>query len=138
MSKLQHLGLSARSWRYLLNAWTIFLFIAIVWDFINVNAVSELLGPIAAVYTAVLAIYTTEKEFERWGQYYTGRHPGEMYVILWTLLVVGIFGAQLLLQNGYTVPHEITATYVAVLGILAITRKSKSYYSRKKRVTPLE
>lgn len=138
MKNSNNLGLSAQSWRYLVNAWTIFLFTLIIWDFVTNNGLSNIIGAVAAIYTGALVIYSAEKEFERWSDKHSGRHPGELYVIVWTILMVLLFSAEAILQKPYTVPHEIIATYIAVISILAITKKSKGYYFRKKGVTTLE
>jgi hypothetical protein len=138
MKNIQQLGLKARSWRYLVNAWTVFLFVVVVWDFMTNNGLGNVIGAVAAIYTGALAIYSVQKEFERWSEYYAGRHPGEWYVIAWTLLMVLVFSAEIVLRKPYTVPHEIIATYIAVISILAITRKSKTYYYGKRRTTPIE
>ncbi|MCR4274870.1 MAG: hypothetical protein NUW02_02365 [Candidatus Campbellbacteria bacterium] len=84
MKKLQNLGLSAQSWRYLVNMWTVFLFVIIIWDFVTNNGLGNIIGAVAAIYTGALVIYSAEKEFERWSDNHAGRHPGELYVIAWT------------------------------------------------------
>ena len=120
------------SWRYVVNLWMVLLFITIILDFIAENAFSNIVGPLAAIYTATLAIYSAEKEFERWQDYYDGRHPGEVYVILWTVLIIGILVTDVILGKLYKMEPEIIATYIVVLGILAVTRKSKSFFTRRK------
>ena len=86
------------------------------------------MGPIAAIYTAVLSIYVADKEFERWQNHSARRHPGEIYVVLWTIIIISIFILDLLLDKPYVMPTEIISTYIVVLGILAITKKSKDVY----------
>ena len=125
------IGLGSPWWRYLLTIWSLFLFAAIIWDFVTNNGLAGLIGPIAAIYTAGLAIYSAEKEFERWNDYYNERHPGEVYVIVWTVIIFGIFIAQAVLKKPYVMPPEVVATYIAVISILAITKKSKGYYHHK-------
>ena len=122
---------SGKFWRYLTNFWTIVLFAVIIKDFITNGGYTEILGPVAALYTISLTIYSAEKEFERWHFYSKGKHPGEIYVIAWTTLVVGIFLAKLLTHSQYKMSPEIVATYIVVLGVLAITKKSKSDFIEK-------
>ncbi|MBX4189117.1 hypothetical protein KW785_00810, partial [Candidatus Parcubacteria bacterium] len=88
-------------WRYLLNFWTIVLFAFIIADFIKDNALAAILSPLAVIYAGLLAIYSAEKEFERWHFYHLGRHPGEIYVIVWTVLIVGLFVAEFVLRSSY-------------------------------------
>jgi hypothetical protein len=77
-------------------------------------------------------VYSAEKEFERWHDYNIGRHPGEVYVFVWTVLVVVLFGLELVYKSEYVLPSEVFSTYIVVVGILAITRKSRTDYRRKK------
>lgn len=134
--KLQKLG-SFNVWRHLVNFWAFVFFAAIIYDFVNENFLShnEILLAIAAVYGTALAIYSAEKEFRRWHDIHTGVHPGEMYSIIWTILMLGIIIAQIILKLDYHMPAEVTASYVAVLSILAITRESKNSYKRKRGTT---
>ena len=120
---------SPKFWRRFVNIWTIILFLAIIWDFVTGNGLSGTIGPMAVIYTALLAIYSAEKEFRRWYDYYEGRHPGELYVIAWTFLLVSIFLIDIVLKNPYIIPKEVVSTYIAVIGILAITRNSRSLHS---------
>lgn len=110
------------------NFWVVIIYIAAVYDFINNNAARKFLGPLIAIYIAVLAIYAGDKEFERWHHFHAGRHPGEIFVIIWTFLIFGILLADFILAKSYELPSELISAYIAVLGILAITRKSKSLY----------
>ncbi len=119
--------------RYLVNTWTLVLFTAIVVDFVQKNALEGILGPIAAIYVGVLVIYSAEKEFERWTDYYEGRHPGEIYVICWTILIAFLVAISFFVNKEYKVPSEIVSTYIAVISIMAFTQKSKTFF-RKKRV----
>lgn len=124
-------GLTVGFWRYMVGFWTILLFFVIVEDFISVGGLENIIGPIAAIYTASLTIYSAEKEFERWRNYSLGKHPGELYVILWTVLIATIFILSYITNNHYRMSPEILATYIVVLGVLAITRKSKNIYIEK-------
>ena len=133
---IRELG-SFNTWRHMVNFWTFVFFTAIVYDFFNANFLAEndvLLG-IAGIYGAFLAIYSAEKEFRRWHHMHEGMHPGEVYSIMWTVLVLFIVIASVVLRLPYHMPAEVSASYIAVIGILAITRESKNYYKRKKHTS---
>lgn len=120
-------------WRWLTNVWTILIFLIIIDDFFSKGGHQNIIGPACAIYVAALAIFSAEKEFERWQFYSVGRHPGEVYVIAWTLLVAGIFLVTFLTHSTYIMSPEIVSTYVAVLAILAVTKKSKQAFKEKCR-----
>ena len=115
------------------NFWAVVIYIAVIYDFIKDNAVQEFLAPLAAIYIAVLTIYASDKEFERWHHFHQARHPGELFVIVWTALMAGILLADFLLSKLYKLPSEIISVYIVVLSILAITRKSKSLHREKEK-----
>ncbi|MEQ1561474.1 MAG: hypothetical protein ABL899_01980 [Nitrospira sp.] len=125
--------LNPRVWRNLVNFWTLVLYVATLADYFTRNTLEEFLGPICTIYIALLAIYTAEKEFERWHDYNIGRHPGEIYIFIWTVLIIGLLVLEVTHLDGYHLPSEVFSTYIVVMGILAITRKSKSSYSRGKK-----
>ncbi len=119
-------------WRVVSDFWTLFAFAVIIEDFRLHGALAHIIGPVMAIYVVVLAIFSAEKEFERWYSYNMGRHIGEIYVFAWTALIAGLFVATYLLEVEYEMPEEVFSTYLVVLGILAITRKSKSFFKEKK------
>ncbi len=123
------------AWRVLVNFWTFVFFSAIIYDFYNHNLLSdnEILLAIASIYGASLAIYSAEKEFRRWHHMHASIHPGEVYLIVWTLMVIYIIVANIVMNLDYHMPIEVSASYVAVISILAITRESKNFYKRKSR-----
>ncbi len=127
--------MSVKIWRILTNFWTVVFFLLIIYDFILDNSLDHdnIILVISVVYGAALAIYSAEKEFKRWHDSHDTRHPGETYVILWTILVFGIIAANLYLHKPYELPAEVRATYVVVVGILALTKESKYLYGKQKR-----
>ena len=133
MTDLKKIG-SFKTWRHVVNFWTILFFAAIIYDFLNSNALSqnEILLAIAAIYTAFLAIYSAEKEFRRWHHMHnTSLHPGEVYAILWTILIIALIVVNVFYKVPYHMPAEVSASYIGVIGILALTRESKNFYKRK-------
>ncbi len=120
-------------WLYLTYFWSFVAFTAIIFDFIYNNGLGSVLSPVLVVYIAILTIYVGVKEFERWQEFHKGRHPGEVFVLMWTVVVFGIFIAQFILQKPYKIPDDVISTYIAGLGFLAMTRKSKSLFGSRHR-----
>jgi hypothetical protein len=40
----------------------------------------------SVVYIGVLGLFASTKEFDRWYDLHESRHPGELFVIAWTLV----------------------------------------------------
>ncbi len=125
-------------WRHFCNFWTVVLYTLIVADYFKNNALIDLIAPASIILTGSLVIYSAEKEFERWHDFNKGRHPGEWYVIGWTGLMIFLFVMQYIEARPYKVPAEVLATYIFVLGLLAITKKSKSLYMEGHKKARLE
>ncbi len=124
-------------WRVVADFWTILAFAVIIEDFREGGGLEHLIDPIMAIYVVVLAIFSAEKEFERWYMFNIGRHIGEIYVWAWTAIIAGIFIATYFFHSHYEMPEEVFSTYLVVLGILAVTRKSREFF-RKRGKTPPE
>lgn len=115
-------------WRYLINFWSVLFFVFIILDFFQRNAYGELLNVLAAIYISALAIYVSNKEFERWYDKHYSRHPGEIFVIIWSVIVLGLFILSFIFRDEYQMPTSVISSYIAVLTLLAVTRKSKELY----------
>ena len=126
--------MSAQMWRHLTNFWTFVFYVVIIIDFVKRNALAEFLGPLSAIYIASLAIYSAQKEFERWHDHNIGIHPGEMYVFIWTSLIVTLFILEIVYKDAYKMPNEVFTSYIVVIGVLAITKRSKKRYRLKKGI----
>ena len=124
---------SSSLWRHIVNFWSIVLYITILLDFFVDDKFAKIIGPVCALYVAVLVVYSAEKEFERWHDYHTSRHPGEVYVIVWTVLIFTLLVLELIYRSNYTIPDSIFSTYIVVLGVLAITKKSREKYNEEKK-----
>lgn len=123
-------------WRKLINVWTTLFFIMIIIDFIYGNAFEEILNAVSIIYISILAIYVSNKEFERWYDRHEESHPGELFVIIWSVLIFCLFVLDFVFGSYYKLPGAVISSYIAVLTILVITRKSKEIYmlrNRKKR-----
>lgn len=135
MNKLQKIWTKQNFhfWRNLMNTWTLIFFVLIIIDFIYGNGLEEIMNTISSIYIGVLAIYVSNKEFERWYDQHEENHPGEIFVVIWTTMMAGLFIIDLVYGAFYKVPSAVVSSYIAVLTILVITNKSKSLYKLKKK-----
>jgi len=118
-------------WRILTNFWTAIFIIFLIFDFFQLNAYDYLIAPFSVVYISVLGLYVGTKEFDRWYEMHEGRHPGEWFVIAWTVVVFCLLAVSFFM-NGYKISSEAIADYIMVLSVFALTQKSKRLYERKK------
>jgi len=121
-----------RFWRYLVDFWSFLLFIFVLLDFFYDNSYSDFLNVLSVVYIGSLAIYSGNKEFERWYDRHESKHPGEIFVVIWSVLMFILFFMSLFKGNVYQIPTSVISTYLAVLTILAVTRKSKQVYRARR------
>ena len=122
-----------RFWRQLINVWSFLFFAIIIADFLQGNNYQEILNAVATIYISILAIYVSNKEFERWYDRHEESHPGEIFVIMWSGLVICLLILDFIYGSHYAIPGSVVSAYIAVLTILVITRKSKELYRRKRR-----
>lgn len=114
------------------NIWCLIAYAAIIYDFAYDHILGEFLASIMVIYISLLVIFVGVKEFERWSEVRQGRHPGELFVIGWTLLMACLVAAKIIFNKTNPIPEEVLSTYIAVLSIMAITQKSKKLKARKK------
>lgn len=119
-------------WRRLINFWTFLFFFLIIYDFFASLAPTNILEIASTIYIGVLAVYVGDKEFERWYNRHEGKHPGEIFIIIWTLVVFCLIVCGTLFKEAYKIPNAVVSAYIAVLTILVITSKSKQLYRKKK------
>jgi hypothetical protein len=74
------------------------------------------------------------KEFQRWyNLYHSKKHPGEVFVFLWTVLILFIFIYSWIFKNKYVISSDIISVYVMVLTVFAISQGSKKAYNKKSK-----
>ena len=118
-------------WRFLADFWAIATMALFVFEIFVMKKSDTIANLASIVYIAILGVYAGKKEFYRWRQqHYLSLHWGEVFVVYWTglMLVTFVFS----IWNGLRLPEGLTATYVAVISIFALTKKSKSLYYKKK------
>lgn len=121
-----------RIWRSLTNFWTIIFIVFLVINFFEKNILDFLIAPFSVIYIGILGLYVGTKEFDRWYDIHESRHPGELFVLAWTVVIFGLLILSAILQNGYSVSSEAIAVYIMVLSVFALTQKSKRLHERKK------
>lgn len=116
-----------------MNFWSVVIFVLLVLDYLKENAIDYIIGPLAAIYIGLLAIYVGDKEFRRWHYMDNkGRHPGELFVIIWTVLIFFIVFSDFFFSKHFILPEGITSAYIGVLSVMVITQESKNLYKKKK------
>ena len=119
-------------WRIITNFWTYVFIGFLVVDFVSGNHFEFLIAPFSVIYIGILGLYVGTKEFDRWYDFHESRHPGEFFVIAWTVVIFGLLITSLFLKNEYKVSSEAIAVYIMVLSVFALTQKSKKMHQRKK------
>jgi len=123
---------SEKIWRILTNLWTVVFMAFLVGDFFMKNKFEYLIAPFSVIYIGILGLYVGTKEFDRWYEIHDSRHPGEVFVIAWTAVIISLLGFSLFLNDGgYHVSSEAIADYIMVLSVFALTQKSKKMHERK-------
>jgi hypothetical protein len=119
-------------WRFLTDFWTVALLLFLIVNFVTQGQYDFIGISFSIIYTAMLGLYVGTKEFDRWYEFHDGRHPGEIFIMLWTGVIAAMLGADLFLGKGYKLPQEAVADYIMVLSVFALTQKSKKLHGKKK------
>ena len=122
-----------RIWRWLVNFWMIITCAVVVLDFFLFGKYSFLITPLTLIYISLLSVYVTSKEFQRWFLSYQGRHPGEISVVLWTVLMVLMLALNGWLGKEYHISQEVISTYLTIIGIFVISKGSKTIFRLRGR-----
>ena len=120
-------------WQILTNFWTFIYIVFIVFNFARENAYDFLVSPMSALYIGVLSLYVGSKEFDRWYANYRGRRHGELFVVIFSVVILALLIGALVLGESYKVPSDIVATYIAILSIFILTQKSKRMYEKRRK-----
>ncbi|MGC9598793.1 MAG: hypothetical protein ABSE18_00175 [Minisyncoccia bacterium] len=121
-------------WSTLCTSWTVVFMVFVVANFFLFNRYEPFILPLSAVYAGVLTLYAGTKEFDRWYDIHDSRHPGELFIIAWTVLIFVLAIVALFFGGrGYVLDSEVVADYIMVLSVFAITQKSKQLHRRRRR-----
>lgn len=114
-------------WKVLSDFWGVVTAIFFLLTFLGKYDLSHILTDITIIYLSILSIFTGLKEYRRWkSKKYLSQYHGEIFIISWTLLILVFILMSAIDKNQYKLSAEFTATYLSVLGIFAISRKSKN------------
>ncbi|MFA6136043.1 MAG: hypothetical protein WC705_01670 [Candidatus Paceibacterota bacterium] len=120
-------------WRYLTHIWTVVFIILVVCDFLYTGKFEYLLTPFSIIYGAILSIFVGTKEFDRWYNVYKSKqHPGELFVIAWSIVVFGLVIASWALGKNYQISSDVISVYIMVLTVFAITQGSKRLHHKRR------
>jgi hypothetical protein len=119
-------------WKWLADIWGVLTIIFFIIDFYNQNNLRIETTGIAIIYTAVLLIYTSNKEYARWKRNnFTSQYHGEIFIALWTLLLFAFAFTAAVKPNEYIIPPIFYTTYITILGLFAVTLNSKKLKTRR-------
>ena len=116
----------------MVNLWSLVAFIVFILHFFSRGIFETADSMISILYPAILTIYATQKEYMRWKS--PSYHPhflGEFYVVIWTAVFIAFVLISTFTRGYYKVTLEMVTTYLAVLSIYAITKKSKELRAKK-------
>ncbi len=121
-------------WKWLADFWGYLTIIIFITDFFYPNNNLVASTGAAIIYTAVLVIYVTNKEFNRWQQKsFSSHYFGEIFIAIWSTLLVFFVIATLVSNGTYKVEPEFYTTYITILGIFAISLNSKNLQQKKRK-----
>ena len=114
-------------WRGLSNFWGIITAIFFIISFWGIMDLSSALKSLTIIYISVLSIYTGVKEINRWkSKNFISKYNGEIYIAIWTLMMIMFIFLNAYNPTRFHLTGEFTATYLSILGIFAISKKSKA------------
>lgn len=120
-------------WKWLANLWAILTILLYLVDFFSGNKYNASAGATSVIYISLLGLYAGSKEFDRWTSTHRSISFGEIFIVLWTALMVMMAVLAPFSQGKLTVPSEAITTYIAVLGVFAITQKSKNLNTKRRK-----
>ena len=132
MSKKNRESNSEKYWRFLANIWLAAMVLIIIIDFWSNGQYGFLISPVSILYITLLSVYITSKEFKRWFNHYEGHHPGEIALVIWTILMFILITSNAYLGSSYHISQEIISTYLVVVVLFVVSRGSKKIYFRRK------
>ncbi len=120
-----------RPWKWLSDIWGYITMVVFTWDFFQPEQLRVEATGVAIIYTAILVIYVSNKEYHRWHKNnFISQYAGEKFIVLWTLLLFFFITLSASLPNKFIIPSTFYTTYITILGIFAISLNSKKLKKR--------
>lgn len=118
-------------WRFLADFWAAVTMALFIFEIFIMRKSDTIANLASLVYITILGVYAGNKEFYRWRQgHYLSLHWGEIFVVYWTILIFVTLSFSI--WRHLEMPEGLMGTYIAVISIFALTRKSKALYHKKK------
>ena len=111
--------------KWILNIWTVITIFILFLDFFSGGKYSSQSTSIGAIYVALLGIYVGQKEFIRWKTNFMSEYIGEIFIGIWTAMMIIFVLVAPFSNNLFRVPTEFAIIYTSVIGIFALTQHSK-------------
>ena len=102
-----------------------------MFDFFTNDKYGGYAAAISIIYIAILGIYVGTKEFDRWQEKHHSKRKGEMFIFVWTFIIIFFIITAIASGGKYRMPSEFTATYIALLSIFALTQRSKFLHNKR-------
>ncbi|MFA5076701.1 MAG: hypothetical protein WC480_04800 [Patescibacteria group bacterium] len=118
-------------WRFFINFWSIAALIFLTYDFFSPQDFRNFTTSITIVYVGILGLYAGSKEFRRWQGSHSSSHAGEIYVAIWTIIIIILAVMGIVDKDRYEITHDLAAAYIAVITIFIITAESKYLHQKK-------
>jgi len=121
-------------WKWLSDFWGIVTILIFFWDFFQPGSFRVEATGIAIIYTAILVIYVSNKEYRRWKKNnFSSQYHGEIFIILWSLILLLFVALVAIFPDKYIIPATFYTTYITILGLFAITLNSKKLKSHRSK-----
>jgi|SRR3989344_3688239 len=114
-------------WKLLTNFWSIITLFVFIVTFFRILDLSASLSHLSIIYISLLSLFVGVKEVSRWkDKKFSSRHHGELFVIIWTILMLMFVLLKALRPSEYILTNEFTATYLSIAAIFFISHRSKN------------
>lgn len=118
-------------WRFLTYTWAIITATFFALDYFKILDCTSSLKTLTIVYISILSIFTSIKEFHRWkDKKFFSKYRGEIFVLIYTILIIIFIILSTTNPEMYSIRPEFTTTYLAILGVFAISYNSKYLKNR--------
>ena len=119
-------SINLKIWRIITYFWGVFSAVLFILSFFQIINCNDSIKTITLIYISVLSIFISLKEIYRWkNKSFLSKYKGEIFVLLYTLMMICFIILNIFNSQKYIIPSEFTTTYLAILGIFALSTESK-------------